>query len=101
MDQDVTFKDRLNLIEAQGWGVHEDVELKTTKFDKDIVHVLAMLEGTSFPLKFGHGLYIVRIGAHRKRAQSELVNALIGRWLGLQGDNVAKSRLWYHGDLEN
>jgi hypothetical protein len=68
MGQDATFKNELNLIEAEGRGVHEEVKLgiKTTNLDEDIVQVLAMLERTSSPPKFGHGVLEGRAGALRK-----------------------------------
>ena len=59
MDQDATFKDKLNLIKAKYWGMDEEVKLwiKTTNLDKDVVQVLAILEGASSPPKFRHGLF--------------------------------------------
>ena len=79
--------------------MHEEVELgiETTIFDKDIVQMLAILEQTSLPTKFGHDIFEGHASALREGAHYKLVNALNGRWLGLQGDDATKSKLWYYG----
>ena len=39
MDQDATFKDKFNLIEAKSWGIHKEVKLKikTKNLNKNII----------------------------------------------------------------
>ena len=94
---------RINLIlfEAKGWGMNEKIDLwiQNTNLHKDVIKVLAMLEGKSTPTKFGHGLLedwarTVGIGAY-----SKLVLTLCRTTFGLQGDNATESGQRYHGDL--
>ena len=61
--------------------MHEEVEfgIETTNLDKSIVQVLAMLERTSLPPKFGHCPIEGWASALKKQAHIELVNALSGR----------------------
>ena len=73
--------------------------IQSTNLYKDIMKVLAMLEGKSTPTKFGHGLLeswarTVGIGAH-----SKLIHTLYRTRFGLQGDNATESGLRYHDDL--
>ena len=76
MDQDATFEEELNFIDAKGWGVHEEVKLgiETINLDEDIIQVLAMLERTPSPAKFGHDLFESRVGVLWKGTHSEMVN---------------------------
>ena len=59
MGQDATFEDKFNFIEAEGHVVHQEVKLwiEATNVNKDVAQVLGKLEQTSFPFKFGYGIF--------------------------------------------
>ena len=81
MDQVATFKDELNLIEAESQGMDEEVKLwiKTTNLNKDLVQKLGIFERASLQIKFGHGLFEGRARALRKRARGYLINRVTRR----------------------
>ena len=73
MDQDAILQYKFDLVEAKGWGMNEEVDLwiQSTSLDKDIIEVLAILEGKLLHIKVGHcllkgGVYIVGIGGYSK-----------------------------------
>ena len=58
MDQDSSFQHKLDFIEAEGWPMHESVNLgiQATNFGEDIVNMFTISEIVSFLAKLAHGL---------------------------------------------
>ena len=51
MAQDVIFKDELKLIEAEDWGMNEEVDLwiETTNLDEDVLQMQCLKEHLCLP----------------------------------------------------
>ena len=78
-----------------------DLWIQSTNLHKNVIKALAMIEGKSMPIKFGHRLFegwarTIGIGTY-----SKLVHIFCRMRIGLQGNNATESGLRYHGDLQN